>query len=62
MVVCESKGGYSMEKNLKENQRNELVKVALRCGRNMLSAYNYDNEDCGSYEDSTSNQTEATCC
>ena len=51
-----------MEKNLKENQRNELVKVVLRCGRNMLSAYNYDNEDCGSYEDSTSNQTEATCC
>lgn len=53
-----------MENKTNEIQNNGMVKVVLKCGRNMSSeyGYNYDNDGCGNYEDSTSNQTAATCC
>lgn len=40
----------------------EMVRVELRCGRNMSVQSNYDAEGCGRWEDNTSNQTQATCC
>lgn len=50
-------------KTLSEIQAMGITKVTLRCGRNMASASNYSaSDDCGSCENNTSNQTEATCC
>lgn len=51
-----------MEKTTKEFPCNGLVKVVLKCGRNMSSESNFSDDGCGSYEDATSNQTSATCC
>lgn len=51
-----------MENKTKEIQNGGMVKVVLRCGRNMTMDSNYNDDGCGSYEDATSNQTSATCC
>lgn len=62
--IKNKKGGSCMEKKTKEIQNNGMVKVVLRCGRNMSSEYeyNYSDDGCGGCEDATSNQTVATCC
>lgn len=52
-----------MEEKTNAIQVNDgMVRVVLRCGRNMSVVSNYSDGYCGSYEDSTSNQTVATCC
>lgn len=42
----------------------DMVKIVLKCGRNMEPEFfsNNDNDWCGSWETATSNQTMATCC
>lgn len=54
--------GISMEQKINESQNNTMVRVVLKCGRNMMSQSNYDDDGCGGCEDATSNQTAATCC
>ena len=51
-----------MNKEVHEINGNALVKVTLICGREMTSESGYAPTTCGSCEDSTSNQTQATCC
>ena len=51
-----------MDRETYEINGNTLVKVTLKCGRDMASESAYAPTTCGSCEDSTSNQTQATCC
>lgn len=51
-----------MNKQTHEINGNVHVKVTLKRGREMTSESGYAPTTCGSCEDSTSNQTQATCC
>ena len=51
-----------MKSEIYKVNNSKIVRVTLKCGRNMASAAGSAPTTCGSCEDSTSNQTQATCC
>lgn len=55
-------GGTSMTNEIQKTGVLDLIKVTLKCGRDMASEAGSAPDMCGSCEDSTSNQTQATCC
>lgn len=54
---------FMIEKIYEKKMTDDVIMVTLGCGRNMSFQSNMsDPNSCGSAEDATSNQTQATCC
>lgn len=49
---------------MEQNSYVEMIKVTLECGRSLAGVTDAGNapDMCGACEDSTNNQTQATCC